>query len=103
MESSDFSSSPRSGKALDFVYRNSLFEKPVIDLAGKQFTIQDSTIMGPHRADASALEMSDAALSYALLTLVPHCEGGMYLKESHSNDDESGSNKEQLTGAVTLH
>ena len=66
MESVDFVAVPRSGKALDFVYRMSLFEKPVVDLAGKQFTIHDSTARGHHRADASALEISDAILSAIL-------------------------------------
>eukprot|EP00978_Attheya_sp_CCMP212_P009549 scaffold22590_cov46-Attheya_sp.AAC.4 len=32
MEPSDFNSVPRTGKAFDFVYRMSLFERPVIDL-----------------------------------------------------------------------
>jgi hypothetical protein len=66
LESGDFVAVPRSGKALDFVYRMSLFEKPVVDLAGKQFTIHDSTARGHHRADASALEISDASLSAIL-------------------------------------
>ncbi|KAL3924387.1 MAG: hypothetical protein SGILL_001077 [Bacillariaceae sp.] len=68
MESTDFNAAPRSGKALDFVYRMSLFERPVIDLAGKRFTVQDSSSRtGAHRADSSSLEMSDASLSYLLL------------------------------------
>jgi hypothetical protein len=66
VESADFVATPRSGKALDFVFRMSLFEKPVIDLAGKQFTIHDSAAKGHHRADASALEISDATLSAVL-------------------------------------
>lgn len=69
MEATDFNASPRSGKALDFVYRMSLFECPTIDLAGKRFTVQDSASRGPHRADSSALEVSDAALSALLLTI----------------------------------
>lgn len=67
MESTDFNSAPRNGKALDFVYRMSLFEHPVVDLAGKRFTIQDPTNKGVHRADASSLEISDASLSHLLL------------------------------------
>ena len=67
MEHSDFNAVPRSGKAIDFVYKCSLFEKPMVDLAGKRFTVHDSSISGTHRADASALEMSDATLSLALM------------------------------------
>ena len=67
MESSDFNSFPRTGKALDFIYRVSLFERPVVDLAGEQFTIQDSSNRGVHRANASSFEVSDASLSYVLL------------------------------------
>jgi hypothetical protein len=68
MESTDFNSMPRTGKALDFVYRMSLFERPVVDLSGKKFTVQDSSSRnGVHRADASSLEISDASLSYLLL------------------------------------
>ncbi|KAL3920500.1 MAG: hypothetical protein SGILL_003233, partial [Bacillariaceae sp.] len=68
MESTDFNSMPRTGKALDFVYRMSLFERPIVDLSGKKFTVQDSSSRtGVHRADASSLEMSDASLSYLLM------------------------------------
>ena len=67
MESSDFNSFPRTGKALDFIYRMSLFEHPAVDLAGEKFKIQDSSNRGIHRADASSLEVSDASLSYVLL------------------------------------
>lgn len=67
MEATDFNATPRSGRALDFVYRMSLFERPTIDLAGKRFTVHDSTARGHHRADASSLEVSDASLSALLL------------------------------------
>lgn len=67
MEATDFNASPRSGKALDFIYKVSLFERPVIDLASKLFTVHDSSARGHHRSDASALEMSDASLSALLL------------------------------------
>jgi hypothetical protein len=69
METSDFNATPRSGKALDFVYRMSLFEKPAVDLSGKRFIVQDSAGRGPHRADASSLEVSDASLSALLLAI----------------------------------
>lgn len=69
VETTDFNATPRSGKALDFVYRLSLFERPTIDLAGKRFTVQDSADRGAHRADASALEVSDATISVLLLTI----------------------------------
>ncbi len=58
---------PRSGKALDFIYRVSLFEKPVFDLGGKRLTLHDNTFFGPHKADASARELSDASLTYAII------------------------------------
>lgn len=41
----------------------------MLDLGGKHFTVHDSTSLGAHRADASTLEISDASLSFALLTL----------------------------------
>jgi hypothetical protein len=69
MESSDFTSIPRNGKALDFVYRMNLFERPMIDLGGKHFTVHDSASFGTHRADASSLELSDASLSAAVIML----------------------------------
>lgn len=69
MEPTDFTSQPRTGKAMDFVYRMSFFEKPMIELGGKIFTVHDASSMGTHRADASGLEMSDAALSAALLAI----------------------------------
>jgi hypothetical protein len=63
MDSNDFNSVPRSGKAQDFfVYRVSLFEEPVVELSGKK-----SASVGVHRSDAISLEISDAALSTSLL------------------------------------
>jgi hypothetical protein len=67
MDSNDFNSVPRSGKAQDFVYRVSLFEEPEVELSGKKFIIEDAASVGVHRSDASALEISDAALSTSLL------------------------------------
>eukprot|EP00980_Cylindrotheca_fusiformis_P018079 scaffold5799_cov110-Cylindrotheca_fusiformis.AAC.6 len=69
METSDFNATPRSGKAVDFIYRMSLFQRPSVDLAGKCFTLQDSGARGAHRADASAMEVSDASLSGLLLSI----------------------------------
>jgi hypothetical protein len=69
MEPTDFTSIPRSGKAIDFVYRMNFYERPMLDLSGKHFTIHDSASLGAHRADASALELSDATISVALLLL----------------------------------
>ena len=69
MEPTDFTAQPRTGKAMDFVYRLSFFEKPMIELGGKIFTVHDSSSLGTHRADASGLEMSDAALSSTLLSI----------------------------------
>ena len=68
MELSDFHSVPRAGKSIDFVYRMSLFECPMVELSGKKFTVHDSSVLGAHRADASSIELSDASLSVALLT-----------------------------------
>lgn len=77
MDPGDFVSAPRSGKAIDFVYKKILFEPPVIDLAGKRFTVQDSSSgRGVHRADASALEVSDASLSHLLLFIGKEYEAG---------------------------
>lgn len=67
MEANDFNATPRSGKAVDFIFKASLFEKPTIDLANKVFTVHDSSARGHHRSDASALEISDASLSALLL------------------------------------
>mmetsp|Transcript_33093 Transcript_33093/g.37040 ORF Transcript_33093/g.37040 Transcript_33093/m.37040 type:complete len:1816 (+) Transcript_33093:101-5548(+) len=69
MESTDFNAFPRTGKALDFVYRMSLFDCPIVDLAGKRFKIQDSASRGVHRADASSFEVSDSSLTYVLLKI----------------------------------
>eukprot|EP00523_Entomoneis_sp_CCMP467_P019432 CAMPEP_0168818572 /NCGR_PEP_ID=MMETSP0726-20121227/7826_1 /TAXON_ID=265536 /ORGANISM="Amphiprora sp., Strain CCMP467" /LENGTH=1812 /DNA_ID=CAMNT_0008870903 /DNA_START=15 /DNA_END=5453 /DNA_ORIENTATION=- len=78
MEPTDFTAQPRTGKAIDFVYRMSLFEKPMLELSGKKFTVQDSGTLGQHRAAASALEISDAALSTALYMV----------GETHGNVDD---------------
>lgn len=88
MEPTDFNSMPRSGRAIDFVYRLSFFERPMVELGGKHFTIQDSSSLGSHRADASSLEISDATLSAALLILGA--------QESERSDDESGPPRNSL-------
>lgn len=77
MDPGDFVSSPRSGKAIEFVYKKILFEPPVVELGGKRFTVQDSSAgRGVHRADASALEVSDASLSHLLLLVGKEYEAG---------------------------
>ena len=75
MDTTDFSFIPRTGRAVDFVYKMSLFECPEVELSGKTFLVQDASILGPLRADASSLELSDASLSTALLMSQPN---GLY-------------------------
>ncbi len=58
---------PRSGKAADFVYRMSLFEEPEVELSGKRIVVQGASAVGFHQADATSLEISDAALSTAII------------------------------------
>ena len=103
MEGSDFTLVPRAGKAIEFVYRMSYYERPMVDLSGKHFTVFDSTALGVHRADASALELSDASLSIALEIMAAdstsvrgqrqHVELGkdgypvVWLKSSRKQDD----------------
>jgi hypothetical protein len=77
MDPGDFVSAPRSGKAIEFVYKKLLFEPPLVDLGGKRFTVQDASAgRGVHRADASALEVSDASLSHLLLLVGKEYETG---------------------------
>jgi hypothetical protein len=100
MEQADFTAAPRTGKALDFVYRMSLFESPTIDLGGKRFTVHDAASQGAHRADASALEISDAAMSAALLVIGRDCSlnaGG-----DHQTDEISTSSPCQVRNKVEL-
>ena len=114
MDSDDFVATPRVGKAYDFVYRFHLFEKPVVDIGGKQFTVQDSSLKGVHKADASALEISDATLSYALLTLGESIVGdsdtlgpsdGVSIGELGDDDGHSSvsaSKKNTIVGGISL-
>lgn len=67
MEASDFVSTPRTGKAIEFVYKLAFFEKPTIEVLGKRFTVQDGNLKGAHRADASAIELSDASMTAAII------------------------------------
>uniref|UniRef100_A0A7S4HT17 PX domain-containing protein n=1 Tax=Odontella aurita TaxID=265563 RepID=A0A7S4HT17_9STRA len=108
MEPADFNSVPRTGKAIDFVYRMSLFDRPVVELGGKKFSVQDSTTMGPHRADASSLEMSDASLSTTLLLYgsrfgFDNVESGRQDPEicSSSGDIETSTSQSKETEAPT--
>lgn len=110
MEPNDFAAAPRHGKALDFVYRMAFFEKPMIDLGGKHFTVQDSSIASSHRADASALEISDPILTAAVMLIgdgAPNSQDGgktvvevgkdgypiVYVRQTSANDEGSSDVK----------
>lgn len=95
MESSDFHSVPRAGKSIDFVYRMSLFEPPMVELSGKKFTVHDSSVLGAHRADASSMELSDASLSVALLT------AGQDWEHQLSQQDDDPSRNDGTNGKNT--
>lgn len=94
MEPSDFHSVPRAGKSIDFVFRMSLFESPMVELSGKKFTVHDSSVLGVHRADASSMELSDASLSIALLTAGDDWEHRL----SETGDDERSGNGGSVPG-----
>ncbi len=79
MDPGDFCSAPRTGRAIDFAHRISLFERPMVELGGKKFVIHDAT---SHRADASALELSDASMTAALIL---RGSGGLNVCESSGN------------------
>ena len=83
IEPADFTSMPRPGKAMDFIYRLSFFENPMIDLQGRYFTVHDSAVLGVHRSDASAMEFSDASLS-AVLCMIGEDTGDMKGNETDS-------------------
>lgn len=67
MEPTDFNASPRAGKAVDFIHRVSLFDRPLVELGGKKFVVHDASALLHHRASASMLELSDAALTAAII------------------------------------
>lgn len=67
MEPNDFNASPRAGKAVDFIHRVSFFDRPKIELGGKKFVVHDASALLHHRASASSLELSDAALTTAII------------------------------------
>jgi hypothetical protein len=81
---------PRPGKAMDFIFRLSFFEDPMVDLEGRHFTIHDSSVLGVHRSDASAMEFSDASLSTVL------CMIGDTAGETKSNATDSASHGVQM-------
>jgi hypothetical protein len=84
MEPTDFNLTPRTGKAIDFVHKMTFFEKPMVDLGGKHFSVLDASSLGIHRTDASAMELSDASLSVTLLTL------GATFEEAEHNPSQQG-------------
>lgn len=96
MEVADFSATPRAGKALDFVYRMSLFERPMVELAGKRFTIHDAAARG-HRSDASALEASDASFSYVLLRI-----GKEFGRDDGASNPENGIDRSEYRHKVEM-
>jgi hypothetical protein len=102
MELSDFHSVPRAGKSLDFVYRMSLFECPMIELSGKKFTVHDSDVLGAHRADASSIELSDASLSVALLTAGQDWERELSEQDDHGRSRENGAPEGQTGPGIEM-
>lgn len=96
MEASDFHSVPRAGKSVDFLYRMTLFECPMVELSGKKFTVHDSSA-GAHRADASALELSDASLDIALSIAGRDWESCAHRGDEGdaSHEDDEGTSKEE--------
>lgn len=99
MEQADFTAAPRTGRALDFVYRMSLFESPMVDLGSKRFTVHDSSSQSSHRADASSLEMSDAALSAALLVIGRDFTGSE-INNSSADDGSVASTRSHVRNRV---
>ena len=93
MEPSDFAATPRAGKALDFVYRVSLFEKPMVELGGKKFVVHDAS--SSHRADASSLELSDASMSAAIIV---RGSCGLNICDDSSSDSSTFSIKVSSDG-----
>lgn len=86
MEPNDFSAFPRAGKAIDFIYRVSFFERPVVELGGKKFIIHDASALLHHRSDASSLELSDASLTAAIIL-----RGSAGLNVCHDSNDDPRS------------
>merc|ERR1711933_292249 len=64
MEPGDFSSIPRTGRAIDFAYKTNLYEEPYVEVGGKRFIVQGAS---NSRADASFMELSDASLTAAII------------------------------------
>jgi len=100
MDPSDFTCSPRTGRALDFVYRMGLFERPVAEISGKRFTIHDNTLLGPHRADGSCLEVSDSSLTVALI-IAGGLSSSSLKSEQSAENCEQGSNEKKSVTSVT--
>eukprot|EP00956_Cyclotella_meneghiniana_P015044 scaffold22813_cov78-Cyclotella_meneghiniana.AAC.9 len=86
MEPNDFNACPRAGKALDFIYRIPFFSRPVVELGGKKFVIHDASSLLHHRASASCLELSDAALTAAIIL-----RGSVGLNACSNKDDNPRS------------
>lgn len=86
MEPNDFNATPRSGKAADFIHRVSFFDRPTVELGGKKFVVHDASALLHHRANASSLELSDAALTAAIIL-----RGSSGLNACHNIDDNSRS------------
>ena len=59
----------------------------MLELSDKKFTAHDSSILGAHRADASAMEISDASLSTALILI---------------GESSVSGNEEESTGSVQM-
>jgi len=88
----DFVATPRGEKSADFVYRMNLFQLPQIEVGGIRFQIHDVSKDGYiHRADVSARELSDAAITSKIIRA-----GAKYCKSDNS------SNSLQYISAVII-
>lgn len=88
MEPNDFNAAPRGGKAVEFIHRISFFERVKVELSGKRFVIHDASSLLQHRASESALELSDAALTAAIILRGP---SGLNACNTQGNDQRSFS------------
>lgn len=100
MEPSGFNAVPWNGRVAGFVYRVLFCENPTIEIFGKRFIVHNGNrVLGPHRAEASSLELTDVSLSTALILSGGYGDDSRGFGKTTQQQEQSAGDVGNIEGA----
>ncbi len=76
------------------------YEKPTIEISGKRFIVHNRNwVLGPHRAEASSLELTDASLSTALILNGGYGDDGRGVGKTTQQQEQPAGEVGNIEGA----